>query len=212
MVIYLKKIEKYIIAILLLISVIYLSYFLDYIKYNNKINIETKLLQVENEELQQELNDISIALNLKEQNIDYKIAKVIKRDLYSFYNEIIINTNETNIGAPVLNEEGMIGIINKIENNYSYVSLLSSNINISVKINNSYGNFNNNKVTMLDKYKEINIGDKVYTSGLTSIPEGLYIGEVIEIKESKDKLSQEATIKLIDNSNLKYIGIINDIS
>ena len=212
MVIYLKKIEKYIIAILLLISVIYLSYFLDYIKYNNKINIETKLLQVENEELKQELNDISIALNLKEQNIDYKIAKVIKRDLYSFYNEIIINTNETNIGAPVLNEEGMIGIINKIENNYSYVSLLSSNINISVKINNSYGNFNNNKVTMLDKYKEINIGDKVYTSGLTSIPEGLYIGEVIEIKESKDKLSQEATIKLIDNSNLKYIGIINDIS
>ena len=54
----------------------------------------------------------------------------------------------------------------------------------------------------------INEGDKVYTSGLTSIPENIYVGEVIKTYYSNDNLGKIAIIKLLDYNSLNYVAIL----
>ena len=110
-----------------------------------------------------------------------------------------------------MNDEGLIGIVYKVDNNKSYIKLLSSNYNISVKINNTYGNLNKGTITMIDKYSSINVGDKVYTSGLDEVIGNIYIGEVISVSKDKDDLGKEIKIKYIDNTNLNYVAILRKI-
>ena len=58
---------------------------------------------------------------------------------------------------------------------------------------------NNSDIMTLDNVsvdKELEVGEKLYTSGISDIyPKGLYIGEIAEIKESKDQLFKEVTVK-----------------
>ena len=212
MVIYLLKrnqlIHKILLFIILLIFIYSISYITSYTKYNNKKYIENNLLITENKILKEELNNIKY---IKYENSN--IAKVIYRDIYNFYDEVIINKGkkEVQVNDAVMNDEGLIGIVYKVDNNKSYIKLLSSNYNISVKINNTYGNLNKGTITMIDKYSSINVGDKVYTSGLDEVIGNIYIGEVISVSRDKDDLGKEIKIKYIDNTNLNYVAILRKI-
>lgn len=212
MVIYLLKrnqlIHKILLFIILLIFIYSISYITSYTKYNNKKYIENNLLITENKILKEELNNIKY---IKYENSN--IAKVMYRDIYNFYDEVIINKGkkEVQVNDAVMNDEGLIGIVYKVDNNKSYIKLLSSNYNISVKINNTYGNLNKGTITMIDKYSSINVGDKVYTSGLDEVIGNIYIGEVISVSKDKDDLGKEIKIKYIDNTNLNYVAILRKI-
>ena len=61
---------------------------------------------------------------------------------------------------------------------------------------------------MLDKYSEIKEGDLVYTSGLSYMPKGIYVGKIKSVGFDKDNLGQEAEVLLVDNDNLNYVAVI----
>ena len=213
MVIYLRKnkiILKIILLILLLTIIIGGSYLFNYMQYNNYDLIEVSTLKTQNQILKDELSKIE---NIPKYNSDYLIGRVILRDIHNFYKEIVINVgnDKVSIGDIVVNEEGLVGIISEVKKDISYVKLIDSGYNISVKIGNTYGNLNGNKIDLLDKYSELTAGDIIYTSGITNVPEGIYVGKIKEIKMDNDNLGKEIIVDLVDNRNLIYVGIIKSI-
>jgi hypothetical protein len=151
-------------------------------------------------------------------------------ELSAKYPEVVINTdaivctvnfiNEGNVhfvyleydvyGA-VLNYNGLVGIVTKVEKNKCNVKLLTTDFNISVRINDTYGNLNDGIITMIDKYSDINIGDNIYTSGLDDVPGDIYVGEVLSVSLDKDELGKEVKAKLVDNNYLNYVYIVGNI-
>lgn len=70
-------------------------------------------------------------------------SKVLYKDIYNLNKQITIykgsnqNVQENNL---VINEKGLVGIVRKVNKNSSVVDLLEKDgLNLSVKINNSYG-------------------------------------------------------------------------
>lgn len=184
------------------------GYYLSYLKYKDYEPIDAQALKVQNKLLQDELEKYD---NFKSIKGDYLVGRIIVRNLYDFYNEIIVNLgtkDNINIGNVVINSEGLIGVVYKVEENKSYIKLLTSDYNISVKINETYGNISSGKITLLDKYNEIKVGDKVYTSGYSGLYEGIYIGEIESVSLDNEKLGQVAKVKLIDNKHLNYVAIL----
>lgn len=212
MVIYLYKRKEVVLKIFIfffiMLFIYSLSYFISYIKYDNRKYVDSNLLLIENKILKEEISSIK--------DIDYeygKIVKVIYRDIYSFYDELVINKGKESIKVndALINEDGLVGIVYKVDNNKSLVKLVSSNYNISVKVNDTYGILSKGIITMIDKYSDVKIGDKVYTSGLDDVIGGIYVGEVISVSLDNDGLGKEVKIKYVNNDNLNYVGILRKI-
>ena len=115
----------------------------------------------------------------------------------------------------VINSEGIIGIIDKVYENTSLVRLVSANnINLSVRINDSYGILNGYKndsfiVTKLNYNDDVKVGDDVYTSNYSSIIENLYVGYVSEIIEDELGIEKKLIIKRKNTINsLDYLSVI----
>ncbi len=196
-----------------------------YIGYLAKDNIiylfskfdNSRYQALENNYYENEYHNLTKTLELT--NYDYKIiiSKVILRDIYTFFDKITIdkgslnNINNQNI---VVNEEGVIGLINTCQPHSCEVYLLTNNkINLSVKINNEYGILTGKDDQVLVKNikdaSSIQVGDKIYTSGLTSIKENLLIGEVADIQKDPQGLESIIKVQLKANlNNLKYVGVI----
>lgn len=162
----------------------------------------------------QKLSNI-LKIDFSSFNIEY--SKVMLQNIYDFYNKITINKGtNSNIekGQAVINEKGLIGIINKVSNNSSEVNLITNpNTNISVKINNSYGilTTKDNKLIVknIKTNSEIKEGEQVFTSGLTNIPEGILVGTVKSITKSSLELEYILEItSAIDIYNISYVGVV----
>jgi len=206
MVIYLRKKQELIlkgfICIFLFLFMYVSSYFISFVKYDNKDYIMNTEIMMNNQLLKKELVNIR-----KVDNIEGKLAKVLIRDLYSFYDELILDVGnkDVSLNDAVINENGLVGIVYKVSKNRSYVKLLSSNYNISVRVGDTYGNYNKGKVTMIDKNSDIKIGDFVYTSGLDNVLGDVYIGKVVDIVIDSDNIGKILKVKYIDNTNLNYV-------
>lgn len=214
MVIYLPKKNKYIIKVILLIIVISLviggNYLFNYLKYNNKEEVDIAVLQQENDILRDEIKSLK---KIESLDNSYVIARVILREIHNFYNEIIINvgSNKVNVGDPVINEEGLVGIISEVNKSEANVKLLSSNLSLSVKVDDTYGNLKGKKVDLLDKYSELKVGDIITTSGLTNIPGGIYVGKIKRVKMDENNLGKELEVELVDNQDLIYVGVLSSL-
>ena len=213
MVIYLRKGMEVVVKILVVFTILLffygVTYFVSFIKYSNKVDIETEYIVLENQELKKELKKLS--------NIEYKegiVSKVLIRDLYSFYDEVILNVGGDKVNEKdiVIVEDSLVGIVYKVNKNTSKVKLLSSNFNISVRINDVYGNFNNGIVTMIDKYSDIKKGDLVYTSGLDDVLGDIYIGKVSSVSEDKENLGLIVEVDYKDNYDLNYVIVKGKIT
>ncbi len=209
MVIYLYRrkvlLNKIFTILIVLTTILGSGYFISYFKYNDYDLIELESLKEQNKLLEDKLSAFNELYN-----DNYIIGKVIIRNIHDFYNEIVINLGTDNLvqeGDAVLNNEGLIGVVYKVDKNKSFVKLLSGDYNVSVKVKDTYGNLNKGKISLLDKYSNLNIGDKVYTSGYSEMPEGIYIGEIEKIDSDNEELGQIAKIKLLDNKNLNYIAV-----
>lgn len=162
----------------------------------------------------QKLSNI-LKINPSSFNIEY--SKVMLQNIYDFYNKTTINKGtNSNIekGQAVINEKGLIGIINKVSNNSSEVNLITNpNTSISVKVNNSYGilTTKDNKLIVknIKTNNEIKEGEQVFTSGLTDIPEGILVGTVKSVTKSSLELEYILEItSAIDIYNLSYVGVV----
>lgn len=186
------------------------SYYVTYLKYNDKDVIEKEVLILENQNLKDENGKLLEAMSLKEHNPDCVMARVIVRDIHKFYSEVVVDEGEGVIkkGNAVVNSDGLIGLVSDVKNDRSFVKLLTGEYNVSVIVNGAYGNLNNGYVTLNDKYVEIKKGDKVYTSGLTSIPKDIFVGEVLAVSRTENDLTQRLEVNLINNNNLNYVAIL----
>ncbi len=203
------KVCMFFLVIILICSSGYLA---SYLRYNDRDIVDVEAIKLQNKLLKEKLSEVE---NLNAKEGDFIIGKVVFRNMHDFYNEVIIDLGTIDgveIGSAVLNSEGLIGIVYKVEREKAFVKLLSGNYNVSVKINETYGNLNNGIITLLNKYAGISVGDKVYTSNYGGVQSDIYIGEVTEIIMDNNGLGQEAKVKLIDNNNLNYISVMVNVS
>lgn len=160
-------------------------------------NIEINYLNSEINRLKSEYNnllDFKTNININE---DYYISNVYKNN-YSF-DKLIINGTNYNINDEVLNDEGLIGFISKINDKYSEIKYIY-NSRVPVKINNEYGKIIDNDKDnnlIVSEVVNVNINDPVYSINNS------YIGKVIKVENNN--LNKKITIKTIDLSNINYV-------
>lgn len=150
---------------------------------------------------------------------DYINSVIIYKDIYNYMNEITIRGGKDyNLKKyPVIYDNTLIGVIDKVNNNSSVVKLLTNkDSNISVKINDEVGvlKYVNNKlvVSNISNYSNIKLGDQIFTSGLGNIHENIYIGEVKNI--TLDSKNIEKLIEVNYKINIKdinYVTIMKEI-
>ena len=153
---------------------------------------------------------------LDEQNINYNRdvlgCKVIERNIYNFFDEIIINKGSSEgieNGMAVINSKGLVGVINKTFSHTSYVDLITNgDLSISVKVNNSYGILKNGHITNIVNYSDIDEGTPIYTSGLTKVVEGIKVGDVRKVSLDKYQLEKIIDVDIIPLENLNFVFVI----
>lgn len=166
------------------------------------------------EYLKREYNDL-----LQFNNIDLKYNKeyintyIIYKDIYNYMNEITIRGGKDLEldNNPIIYNNTLIGVIDKINENSSIVKLLTNkDSQISIKINNEIGilEYKNNNLIVknINNYSDISIGDKIYTSGLGKIQENIFIGTVKNIVS--DNKNIEKIIAVDYKINIKDISFV----
>lgn len=162
-------------------------------------NIEINYLNSEINRLKNEYNNLLDFKNNININEDYYISNVYKNN-YSF-DKLIINGTNYNINDEVLNNDGLIGFISKINDKYSEIKYIY-NSRVPVKINNEYGKIIDSDIEnnlIVSEVENVNINDKVYSVNNS------YIGKVIKI--DNNNLNKKLTIKTIDLNNINYVLI-----
>ena len=187
-------------------------------------NIDNLMSSIYDEKLayyQNEYEEMQKLLNIEVLDYQAIYSKVILRDIYAFYDEITIGKGSydgVSKGDLVVNEKGVIGLVKSVNNHTSIVELLTnSNIELSVKINQSYGiltSVDNEIIVKNVKLDdEIKVGDFVTTSGLTSVPGEILVGKVSEIKT--DTLGLEYILEVDAVAYLQdisYVAVLGEVS
>lgn len=180
--------------------------------------------------LEKEIKELKKMLELNKTHTEFsKInATVISRNNISWLNTLTIDKG-TNAGIKegmaVITKDGLIGKISKVTKSSSEVKLLTSTdsnnkTSVLLKVNdqnyyailNSYDEKTNLLiVTAIDKNVNVKETDVVLTSGLGSMPQGLYIGQVIKIELDKYSLSKKIYVKSeVDFSTLNYVTVLKE--
>lgn len=154
-------------------------------------NLDTSKIVINyDKHLKEELDNIKKIKDIDfNDNLDIIVSRVKYRDVYEYSNTLTIfkgSKNNINVGDAVLTNNGLVGVISKTYDYYSVVSLITNKkSNISVKINDAVGvlKLENGKlvVTSINNYKNISIGDEIYTSGLGNLPDNIYVGKVKKV-------------------------------
>lgn len=199
------KNNKYIFLLIILLVVISRNSLVNLINNTLKSffikdnNIEINYLNSEINRLKNEYNNLLDFKNNININEDYYISNIYKNN-YSF-DKLIINGTNYNINDEVLNNDGLIGFISKINDKYSEIKYIY-NSRVPVKINNEYGKIIDSDIDnnlIVSEVENVNINDKVYSINNS------YIGKVIKI--DNNNLNKKLTIKTIDLSNINYVLI-----
>ena len=189
-------------------------------------------------ELQKENAQLMLAVNsLREYALEnQELKKLLSFKLSSNYNLIpstIVSKNVSNTqglyiinsgtedsitnSMPVINENGLIGIISETSNNFAIIqSLANSSLKISATIPRSNVNgivrWDGNNLIMLNipTTADINKGDRVVTSVLSTIfPPSIPLGLVIKKESNISGLLSNVTIKpFVDVYSLKNIFVL----
>lgn len=177
-------------------------------------------LQVENQRLRKQLDQLmsdssvtQLTTSLSSQNYQLIPARIINNSLNKPDNYITLNKGradgvEAEMG--VVNGNGIIGIIYMTSEHYSLaISLLNSKSSISCKFkHNDYFGYlkwrgNDPQYAFLEdlpRHALFQQGDTIVTSGHSAVfPQGLMVGTVDSIADSKDGLSYLLKIRLMAN-------------
>lgn len=163
-------------------------------------NLDTSKIVINyDKHLKEELDNIKKINDIKfDDNLDIIVSRVKYRDVYEYSNTLTIfkgTKNNVNVGDAVLTNNGLVGVISKTYDYYSVVSLITNKkSNISVKINDAVGvlKLENSKlvVTSINNYKNISIGDEIYTSGLGNLPDNIYVGKVKKVSLNNTEIEK----------------------
>lgn len=185
-------------------------------------NLDTsKIIINYDKHLKEELDKIKKIKDIEFQdNLDIIVSRVKYRDVYEYSNTLTIfkgTKNNVNVGDAVLTNNGLVGIISKTYNYYSVVSLITNKkSNISVKINDAVGVLKMDEgkvvVTSINNYKNINIGDEIYTSGLGNLPDNIYVGKVKSVSLNDTEIEKVIEVDIknrLDTLDYLFIWRLN---
>lgn len=184
---------------------------------NNKNDLKSSFCELKNNEINKNYEELKklLEIDISDKNIIF--SSMLNRNIYEFYEKLEINKGSINgikKNNLVINEEGVIGLISKVSDNTSEVILLTNHdINLSVKVGNSYGILTSKNHKILVKNikltEEIKEGDRVVTSGLTEIMGDVPIGSVKKIEKDNLELEYILEIEALANyKEIKYLGVI----
>ena len=208
--------------------------------YDENKKLKTKLDSYANVEAENEILTTEIDKLKKVTEIDYlpseyqtKVANVQTRDQTNWNDEITIDLgsmNDIQEGMVVCDSKGMIGIVSKVTEINSTVSLITSenpSNQIPVMVVNGdqviYGlleNYNVNSqklnVTLLSNIDKLEKGAKVYTSGLGGngkSPKGIYIGKAKKLVTQTDGTTTTLTVTpAADMEDLSYVSVVKKVN
>lgn len=173
------------------------------IMYIRNNNLEIITLKNQNKELEKEYQKLLTFKNNIKLDNNFTITNTLKTN-YDF-NKLNIN-GKYNINDEVVNENGLIGIITKINHNFSEMTYLY-NTNLTIKTDNITGKIiskdqNNNLIIgELTNHNNININDYVYSLYNT------YIGKVIKI--NYEVLDTTILVETPKPRNINYVAVIS---
>lgn len=194
--------------------------------FSREVNLEvsSKVVDTIEEERDDEIHELKsiLDLNIVNSSVEYINSTIINKNS-SWYDIITLDKGGyqgIKKGMCVINGQGFVGEVIKTSNNTSEIKLITSpsfDNKISVSVGGQYGvttNYDLKKnVLLVDGIKDlksVSVGDKVTTSGLTSLyPRGILIGEVSNIRKDKYKMEKYLEVKLSANiKNSHYVSVI----
>lgn len=176
---------------------------------NDNTNTEINLLKEKNRELANNLYEIS---KLPINNNEYKLTKLSYRLSYSDYN-FYIEGSDYEVNNLLVNQDGLVGIVKNLKNDYSECIMLPGITNLSVKINDSFGTISSYEdglyvINDLSNYDAIAINDTVYTASIGSIKTPVLVGTVYSIEEHD--ISKKVYVKSnVDFHNINYLYVVS---
>lgn len=173
-------------------------------------NINNKILIEENKNLKE-------LLNLKTTNLE---AILVRGYFVDLYDEFVITKGKKGglkNGYAVVNDKRLIGFVRNVNDNFANVELIENlDKKVSVKVGDSYGllEMKNNKLIISGiSANYLKINEKVYTSGLTTIPGNLYIGKIKKIAENDEIFKTVAYVDISDDyQEYKYLMVLKNDS
>ena len=208
--------------------------------YDENKKLKTKLDSYANVEAENEILTTEIDKLKKITEIDYlpsdyqtKVATVQIRDQTNWNDEITIDLgsmNDIQEGMVVCDSKGMVGVVSKVTENSSTVSLITSenpSNQIPVMVVNGdqvvYGLLENYRVnsqklniTLLSNIDKLEKGAKVYTSGLGGdgkSPKGIYIGKAKKLVTQTDGTTTTLMVTPAANmEDLSYVSVIKKVN
>lgn len=208
--------------------------------YDENKKLKTKLDSYANVEAENEILTTEIDKLKKITEIDYlpsdyqtKVATVQIRDQTNWNDEITIDLgsmNDIQEGMAVCDSKGMVGVVSKVTEISSTVSLITSenpSNQIPVMVVNGdqvvYGLLENYSVnsqklniTLLSNIDKLEKGVKVYTSGLGGdgkSPKGIYIGKAKKLVTQTDGTTTTLMVTPAANmEDLSYVSVIKKVN
>ncbi len=208
--------------------------------YDENKKLKTKLDSYANVEAENEILTTEIDKLKKITEIDYlpsnyqtKVATVQIRDQTNWNDEITIDLgsmNDIQEGMVVCDSKGMVGVVSKVTEISSTVSLITSenpSNQIPVMVVNGdqvvYGLLKNYSVnsqklniTLLSNIDKLEKGAKVYTSGLGGdgkSPKGIYIGKAKKLVTQTDGTTTTLMVTPAANmEDLSYVSVIKKVN
>lgn len=165
-------------------------------KINDQKIIVNNIKKYENEDLKNEINELT---HIDYNDYNYILGKITIKKIYN-NNTFYINTPMAiSDNLAVINNLGFIGLYS------NHFLITPNNLNLSIKINDINGVLKDGKISIIKS--NYNVGDKIYTSGLTNIPTNLLIGTVKDVYESSNEIEDIIEINFIENTST-YVGIL----
>lgn len=214
-----KKYKDYIILLGIFLLILFSSSINRFLSmFDNNLSIDTinnnycEILESDYKELLK-ANDFKI-----NNGLNLIMSKVYLRNIYEFKNTVMIyKGKEDGIveGMAVISDMGLIGVVDNTLASSSEVRLITNkSSNISVKVGDNYGILKMADgvlvVSNLQTYDVINIGDKVYTSGIGNLPGDIYVGEVTKINVNATEIEKIVEVKPgVDLDNINYVLVVD---
>lgn len=180
----------------------------------NEYLTEVNILKEQNNYLKEEINNIT-KLN-SYANYNYKLTRLSYRSV-SDKNVFYINGGKDNNfkeNYALVNDLGLVGIINKVNDTYSECHTILNTKNLSIKINDSYGTISKYQDFYLisedfSNKDNTKLNDIVYTSELGTVKESIKVGVVKKIDNTS--ITKKIYIEpFVDFNDISYLYVIGE--
>lgn len=213
--------KKYSLYLILFFTFLFLYFGIDlvycYLIKKDSILSEEIVLKSDYNALNEKYTTLLNSHDLWEGKSDFITSKVVSRDPYNLDEITILKGSEDGVktGDTIINEYGLVGIVSNVKKHVSFVKTINhKDTNISVKVGELYGMLkkDDGKLIIEDiKTKDSDlVGAFVKTSGFTSVPEDILVGEVSSVIDNGLTISL-VVIPSADLNNLNYCFIRSSV-